>query len=233
MSVLSWGKCLIETTPSVNGAPASNASWLALDTPKEGTTQLTPTAGQETTANEEGGEIVDARSGKTTFTLEFDLFVKKGGSRPFVDDDGVISGEHAFRVTPLEDAACEGIQIDRSTLRVEESYNTADGKMLHYVARCLKPATGKTVKPYTKGGFTVTPSALYFSAEEDSTGKTVTAGSTNNIEVSSPQSWITVTAAGKVATVKVSANESGAPREGVVNIVADGTSAVVSVLQIP
>lgn len=29
--------------------------------------------------------------------------------------------------------------------------STEDGKMLHYVARCLKPKTGKTVKPYTKG----------------------------------------------------------------------------------
>lgn len=151
MSVLSWGKCLIETTPSVSGAPGESATWTAIDTPKDGTTQLNPTAGQETTANEEGGEVVDARNGKTTYTLEFDLFVKKGGTRPFTDNDGVISGEHAFRVSPVEDPDCEGIQIDRSTVRVEESYNTADGKMLHYVARCLKPASGKTVKPYTKG----------------------------------------------------------------------------------
>ena len=149
MSILSWGKCKIETTPSVSGAPATSASWTAIDTPKEDTTKIIPTAGTEKTANEEGGDIVDYKRGKTTFTLEFDLFVKKGGTRPFTDDDGVISGEHCFRITP-EDDTCEGAQIDRSVVSVEESYSAADGKLLHYVAKCLKPASGKTVKPYTK-----------------------------------------------------------------------------------
>lgn len=149
MAVLSWGKCKIETTPSTNGAPTTPESWEALDTPKEDTTKITPTAGTEKTATEEGGELVDVRYGKNTYTLEFDLFVKKGGERPFEDSDGLIAGEHAFRITP-EDEECEGAQIDRSVVRCDESYSTADGKMLHYVARCLKPKTGKTVKPYTK-----------------------------------------------------------------------------------
>ena len=144
MSILSWGKCLIEHSTSTNGAPGTN--WTAIDTPKEDTTKLTPSAGTEVNATEEGGEIVDSRTGKNTYLFEFDLFVKKGKERPFEDNDGIIAGEHAFRLTP-EDEDCEGLQIDRSTVRVEESYSTADGKMLHYVVRCLKPATGKTVKP--------------------------------------------------------------------------------------
>lgn len=148
MSILSWGKCLIEHSTSTNGAPGTD--WTAIDTPKENTTKLTPSAGTEVNATEEGGEIVDSRTGKNTYLFEFDLFVKKGKERPFEDNDGIIAGEHAFRLTP-EDEDCEGLQIDRSTVRVEESYSTADGKMLHYVVRCLKPATGKTVKPYTKG----------------------------------------------------------------------------------
>lgn len=147
--ILSWGKCGIETAPSTDGTPSSN--WTAIDTPKENTTKLTPTAGEEITAKEEGGELVDARYGKVTYVFEFDLFVKKGKERPFEDNDGLISGEHAFRVTPLEDEECEGILVDRSVVRCEESYSTADGKMLHYVAKCLKPKTGKTVKPYIKG----------------------------------------------------------------------------------
>lgn len=150
MSILSWGKCKIETTPSVSGAPGESAEWVEIDTPKEDTTKITPTAGAEKTATEEGGDLVDYRRGKNTYVLEFDLFVKKGVTRPFTDDDGVISGEYAFRITP-EDDTCEGAQIDRSVVSVEESYSTADGKLLHYVAKCLKPATGKTVKPYTKG----------------------------------------------------------------------------------
>lgn len=146
MSILSWGKCSITKTTSTNGAPTTN--WAAIDTPKEDTTKLTTTAGNETTATEEGGAIVDARFARASYQLEFDLFVKKGGTRPFTDNDGVIDGEWAFRVTP-EDNTCEGIQIDRSIVRVEESYSTADGKLLHYVVRCLRPASGNTVKPYT------------------------------------------------------------------------------------
>ena len=147
--ILSWGKCGIKTATSTDGAPAEE--WKEIDTPKKDTTKLTPTAGEEVTAQEEGGEIVDARYGKTTYEFEFQLFVKKGKQRPFEDSDGLITGEHAFRVIPLEDEACEGIQIDRCTVRCEESYTTADGKLLRYVAKCLKPKAGKTVKPYTEG----------------------------------------------------------------------------------
>ena len=103
MSVLSWGKCKIQTTTSTNGAPASSGPWKDIDTPKEDTTKVTPTAGSEKTATEEGGELVDVRYGKNTYTLEFDLFVKKGKDRPFEDNDGLISGEHAFRVIPEDD----------------------------------------------------------------------------------------------------------------------------------
>lgn len=147
MSVLSWGKCTLQTATSTNGAPGT--TWTDIDTPKEDTTKLTATAGTEKTATEEGGDIVDVLYGKNTYQLEFDLFVKKGGTRPFTGNDGIVSGEHAFRVVPADDA-CEGIQIDRSVVRVEESYSTADGILLHYVAKCLKPAEGNTVKPYTK-----------------------------------------------------------------------------------
>lgn len=147
MAQLGWGKPTIEWASSTKGAPGD--AWTAIDTPKEDTTKLTPTAGTEKTATEEGGELVDSRTGKNTFQFEFDLFVKKGASRPFEDVDGVVSGEFAFRLTP-EDNENEGFQIDRSTVRCEESYAAADGKLLHYVIKVLKPASGRSVKPYTK-----------------------------------------------------------------------------------
>lgn len=147
MSVLSWGMGVMEWSKSTGGKPGS--SWQAFDIPKDGTINLTTTAGTETTALEEGGTLVDVRYAKNTYQLEFDLFVKKGVDAPFEDNDGVISGEYAIRYTP-EDEECEGFQIDRSIIRVEDSFTTADGKMRHYVVRCLKPASGKTVKPYTK-----------------------------------------------------------------------------------
>lgn len=150
MSALSWGKCTIEHAISENGAPKSDsASWTAIDTPKEDTTKLTSTAGTEKTATEEGGATVDAMFTVNSYQFEFDVFVKKGGTRPFTDTDGLVEGEHAFRVTP-QDESCEGFQIDRSIVRVEESYSTADGILLHHVVKVLKPATGKMVKTYTK-----------------------------------------------------------------------------------
>ena len=145
MAILSWGKPTIETTTSSNGAPDAAASWKAIDVPKDTTTKLTPTAGTETEALEEGGDLVDSRIGKNKYQFEFDHFVK----RPWEDNDGIIAGEHAIRLTP-EDEDCEGIQIDRCSLRVEESYTTADGIMLHYVAKVLKPKEGKMVKSYFK-----------------------------------------------------------------------------------
>lgn len=149
MSILSWGKGLLETAPSKDGEPGSTASWKAIDTPKKDTLKITPTAGEEITAQEEGGDEVDSRNAANSFLLEFDLFVKKGKERPWDDTDGVISGEHAFRYTP-EDEETEGFLIERGTVSVEESYSTADGKLLHYKVRALKPKTGKKLKPYVK-----------------------------------------------------------------------------------
>lgn len=232
MAILSWGKPKIQHKESVNGAPVAGGTWTDIDTPKQDTTKVTPTAGNEVTANEEGGEVVDSRVGKNTYQFEFDIFVKKGQPRPFEDEDGFIKGEHAFRVIP-EDDACEGMQIDRCTLRVEESYTAADGKMLHYVAKCLKPAAGKTVKPYTDNGLTVDKTALYFGSAADTTGKTITATATGTVTAVSSESWATVSVAAKVVTVKVTANSGTEARRAIVTITADGKNAQVEVLQIP
>lgn len=145
MAVLNWGECDLFHATSTDGAPTGE--WTELPTPKEDTTKLTPTAGTEKTATEEGGALVDYLPGKNTYQLEWDEFVKKGEEPSFEDNDGVIDGEHAFRVE-AKDKECPAIKIDRAVLRVEESYTTADGSLLHYVARALKPKTGKTVKRY-------------------------------------------------------------------------------------
>lgn len=149
MAVLAWGKCSLESTPVTDGAPEIGATWTAMDIPKQDTTKLTPSAGEETTAQEEGGDLVDVRYGKTTYEFEFDMFVKKGKQQPFTNNDGVVDGEHAIRLTP-EDDTLEGIQIDRCKVRAEENFSTKEGKWYHYVCKCLKPKTGNTIKPYTK-----------------------------------------------------------------------------------
>ena len=151
MSKLSWGKPTIKHKECDNGAPKATGDWEVLDTPKQDTTELTTTAGDEITANEEGGAIVDVRFGASNYELAFDLFEKKGGTDPFPNEvDGVIPGEHSLQIIP-EDSACKGIQIDRCALRREIAYTAADGILYHYVARCLKPASGNTVKPLVIG----------------------------------------------------------------------------------
>lgn len=142
---ISWGKCKIEFTASINGAPAQNAEWKELETPKENSTQLSTNAGEKKEAKEEGGGVVDRRKAKNTYTLETDLFYKKNTNPPFEHDDGIVAGNYAFRVTP-EDETCIGILIENSIVSVEDKYNTEDGILIHVVVDCLKPARGNTVK---------------------------------------------------------------------------------------
>lgn len=144
MSVLSWGKNKIRHATSTDGA--ASGDWTELDTPKQDSTELTTEAGDEVTANEEGGGIVDVRYGESSYELAFDLFVKKGDEDPFEDTNGIIAGEHALQVIP-EDTSCKGIQIDRCSMRRELAYTAADGITYHYVAKAMKPKTGNMVKP--------------------------------------------------------------------------------------
>lgn len=137
MAILSWGQCTIEYKK--NG----ESEWTSIDTPKEDSTKLTPTAGKEVMATQEGGDIVDARVGKTTYLFEFDEFVKNGKVPAFEDVDGFIEGEYAIHVIP-EDSSCDGISIERATLHAEHNYTAADGLTIHYVARCLKPQVAST-----------------------------------------------------------------------------------------
>ena len=230
MAVLSWGKPRIQKCTSVAGVPDGN--WVDLDTPKQDTTKLTTTAGQEVTANEEGGDAVDVRAGKNTYALEFDQFVKKGVARDFEDEDGLVAGEFAIRLIP-EDEATEGLLIERATIRVEENYSATDGKIRHVVVKAIKPAAGKTLKPYTHNGLTVSQNALFFTSAADTTGKAITVTSTANPSATSSERWATVETAGKTVKVKAEANTSGKPRKAVVTITADGKSAIIEVTQIP
>lgn len=230
MAVLSWGKPRIQKCASVAGVPDGN--WVDLDTPKQDTTKLTTTAGQEVTANEEGGDVVDSRSGKNTYSLEFDQFVKKGKARDFEDEDGIVPGEFAIRLIP-EDESAEGFLIERATIRVEENFSPTDGKIRHVVVKAIKPASGKTLKPYTHNGLTVSVSELFFTSAADTTGKSITVTSTANPTAVSSERWATAEVAGKTVKVKVEANTTGKVRKAVVTITADGKSALVDVTQIP
>ena len=133
MAELSWGRCVVSYAKSESGAPTGE--WKSFDVPKLDSTTLSTTAGDETLAQEEGGGVVDAKYARNSYELVFDLFVKKGGTQPFA----------ALRVVP-EDPLAPGLQIDRCVLRKELNFSSADGITYHYVVKCLRPASGPTVK---------------------------------------------------------------------------------------
>lgn len=147
MAVLSWGKPVIEVTPSVGGEPGGSPQWKKFPEIKENTAKLTPTKGTKVEAIQEGGEPVDVRYSKNKYVFECEVFVKKGDTRPIDDEDGLITTDYCLRLTP-EDSETEGFQIDCATVSVEESWSSADGKILKYSFDVKKPKTGKMVKPY-------------------------------------------------------------------------------------
>ncbi|EJW96425.1 hypothetical protein EVA_15468 [gut metagenome] len=111
----------------------------------ENSTKLTPTKGKKMEAKIEGGENEAVKYGANTYTLEFEIRIGKGRKKPIEDVDGVIDGEYALKLQP-EDKTVEGLKIDRSSLSVEETYDTENGTKLKYTVDVLKPETGNQVK---------------------------------------------------------------------------------------
>ncbi len=148
MAQLSWGKPSIEFGKcGANGAAPTTWTKLAYD-PVENSTKLTPTKGEKKEAKVEGGENEAVKYAKNTFVFEFEVRAAKGRTKPIEDADGVVDGEYAVRLTP-EDSTVEGILIDKATVSVEETFDTAEGKKWKYTFDVLKPAEGNQVKPYT------------------------------------------------------------------------------------
>lgn len=139
--ILSWGKCTIEA------APVGTASLKSVGTIKDGSTKLSTQAGEEHLAKEEGGAVIARRVGRSTYTLEFDVFIGAGDQRPFEDVDGVIEGEYQFKITP-ESPKATGIKIARASVSCEDNYTTSEGILLHYIVKCLKPEKGKTIDTF-------------------------------------------------------------------------------------
>ncbi|MDR0619180.1 MAG: hypothetical protein LBG17_04710 [Bacteroidales bacterium] len=145
MAVLRWGKPKIEIARLTSG---ELGNWVALDVPKLDSTQLTVEEGEETTAQEEGGAIVDSRRNANAYSLAFSLFAKKDEDKPLSDSDGVIADNYAIRLTP-EDPATGGYQMLKCSVSVTESWTSADGGLWTYTFKGLKPATGSILQDYT------------------------------------------------------------------------------------
>lgn len=142
MSVLSWGKPKIKVGKLTStGDYEDISSWIEVDTPKEGTTALSTSQGSQTDALEEGGGLVDRKTSKSTYTLDFTLYEKHGKELPIEDADGIIVDNYALKLQP-EDPTCKGLIIPKASVSVEHTYSVADGLLAVYHFTALVPDNG-------------------------------------------------------------------------------------------
>lgn len=134
MSVTSWGKCSI----FIQKVVTKKNEWDKLDTPKEDSTQITPTKGDTMTQTEEGGGTVDRKTKKSTYEAAYQLFYKKAVAQPFQTIDGVIEGNYRLAIQP-EDPELPGVYMGNTTVGAEEAYTTADGALITYTHSALIP----------------------------------------------------------------------------------------------
>lgn len=224
MAKLSWGE------PIVQLKKEGTSIWITVPEIKQDTAQLTVEKGDKKEALNEGGQQVDVKYLKNKPSFEWENFIKKGESKPIEDADGLIIDNYAVRLIP-EDPANEGFIIDRVSLSAEDTWSSADGKLVKYTAEGLKPISGNIVKPFFAPIGDV-DNLAWDSAAADSTGKTVTiANTTATITAATTSNWVTLTVAENVVTAKVTAN-TGAARSGVVTITTDGYSFNIAVSQV-
>jgi hypothetical protein len=140
MAVLSWGKPKIAIR-KING-DGTYGDFILLNTPVEGTTELTTTKGDKTEAKIEGGENEAVRYARNTYALAATIRGAKNRKKPVGDSDGVIDGEYQVFLQP-EDETAPGMVMQRSTLSVEETFTAADGLQWAYTADALKPESGE------------------------------------------------------------------------------------------
>lgn len=232
---LKWGKPKLQILElNEDGTFPASPVWVDLPSPKQDTTNLTPTKGTKNEATAEGGGIVDARYDANKNEVTFDLFATKGASKPIFDVDGVVAKNYALRIIP-EDATQSGYQMDYCSVNVQDVFTPKDGGLWRYTFDVLKPLDGShQIKEYY--ALVVDKNEVFMGQAIDSTGKTVTATSTGNVSATvdaNSTSWLSVTCAAKVTTIKtLTANSGTAVRVGYVTITADGKSAVVKVTQI-
>ena len=139
---VSWGQPKIEVK-KLGQEP--DASWEVFATPVEGTTQLTTTQGDKIEAKIEGGENEAVKYKKNTYQLVFNVRQVPERTDPIVDSDGVVTDEYAVRVTP-ENPEALGVQIDRTSVNVQKTYDAENGLVKVYTFDVLKPGTGDAVK---------------------------------------------------------------------------------------
>lgn len=141
MSVVNWGKPKLEIAAYENGALPANPTWTTLPEPVTDTTELATEEGDKVEAIEEGGGVVDTYRKKSKYSLSFELFEKKGETKPIEDNDGVIDTTYAIRLTP-EDTTNNGYLMKKCSVSCLNTWKSADGGRWKYTFDALVPDDG-------------------------------------------------------------------------------------------
>lgn len=149
---LAWGAPLIEAL-ALSG---TNNTWKKFPTPAEGTTTLNVTQGEKIEAKIEGGTNEAVKYKANTYQLVFNI--RQANDRTVMDDfikdnDGVVNGEYAIRITPENSSAVHAL-IRRASVNVQLSYTPDEGWVKIYTFDALKPtdkADGTYVPQVTVG----------------------------------------------------------------------------------
>lgn len=152
MATISWGKCSILFAKHDDSATGYQYSlenikkkFILADTPANRTTNINITDGEKHEAEVEGGGVEAVLFDDDKFELQFDIRRAAGRKLIAVDVNGTIGGTWAFAVQP-QDPNAPAILVEAAALNRTPNYASTDGLIDHYVASCLKPATGNTVK---------------------------------------------------------------------------------------
>jgi hypothetical protein len=145
MGKLIWADANVEIAPVVE---SGTQTFVAVDKPALGTTTLSTTEGDVLEARDESNAIVDSITRASDVTLVFNLFKKKGGTKPIADVNGVVAQEYSVRWWGIDPTA-GGYLMPRCSVSVQESFTVAEGGQWIYTFRGLLPDTGSIVQDYT------------------------------------------------------------------------------------
>lgn len=236
MAVLSYGKPTIEIAEL--DADDNMSPWVKIDTPKDGTTSMETQEGDNTEYLEEGGGLVDSYRKASKYTLNFELYAKKGYHKPIQDKNGVVTKNYAIRLTP-EDPETYGFILHKCSVSCVETHTVADGMMWKYTFNGLRAKDNEEIMDVYVGAKNIPTSVNYlaFTASADSKGREVVAevGATDTLTATSSETWATAEVGQNgtaTVTVTVTANTATSQRSATLTLsTTSGKSSTVKILQ--
>lgn len=231
--LIAWGQPRLWWVKLVNGVIPALARWKKMYTPKEGTTNVSVTEGEQRSAKVEGGKKIAERKDADEFYFNFDQYARTPDTgiepeMPFdPSHDGQIGGEYAILLQP-EYAGAIGLRIDKCTASVQPNWTAEEGTVHAFRCPILMPNDGSDMTKWqvVEAPVCLDTYDLQFGSAADSTGKVVTVeNAEGTITATSSESWCTaaITADGLGVKVTVTANTGSSGRTALVTVKVGGT----------